>query len=395
MDARLGLRSLLAPVAAGALLAGAAPAAADSAPELRSAKFAKPAIVGRTATLRLRAVDKERTVSGAVVAFAGEGSYGTSACRPEVHVPAPDERGRRRGGRARAGKTSTISVPHRFRTAGPRSMLVRLDSSGCGGGGGVLLQPFTVTPVAAGDSPQEPVADGSPVSILGSLLGGGGNGGGGDGGGAGGSGVDLPPGITDPKDALPGVGPLPPLPKAPDGPVELPKTEDVVPALPKLPRAVAAAACANADLVPTARNRRKIVRATLCLVNAERAAHNLGRVRLNRRLSRAATAHSRDMVSRNYFGHIAPDGGDLVKRLVGSRWLPRPPGWQAGENIAFGETPLSTPRATVEGWMASSGHRENNLDPIWRLAGIGVIPSVPSGPSSGLPGATYTAIFGR
>jgi uncharacterized protein YkwD len=388
MDARRALRSLLVPLTGGALLAGAAPAAADSAPELRSARFAKPAIVGRTATLRLRAVDKERTVSGAVVAFAGEGSYGTSACRPEANAPASDERGRRRGGRSRAGRASTISVPHRFTAPGPRPMLVRIDSSGCAGGGGVLLQPFTVTPVAPGEPPQEPVASGSPVSILGSLLGTGA-----PSGGEGGSGVNLPPGVTDPNDALPDVGPLPVLPKAPSSPVELPKTEDVVPALPGLPRAVAAAACANADLVPTATNRRRIVRATLCLLNAERAAHNLGRVRLNRRLSRAATAHSRDMVARNYFGHVAPDGGDLVKRLIGSRWLPRPPGWEAGENIAFGETPLSTPRATVAGWMASSGHRENNLDPIWRLAGIGVVPAVPgSGP---LPGATYTAIFGR
>src|SRR5688500_15037377 len=123
-------RALLPAAAAGAaLLAGAPGAVADSAPELREARFSDPAVRGRVATLRLRATDRERPVTGAVVAFEGEGAAGTSACRTGSA-----------GVRPRRGRTVTLSVPHRFRTTGPRTMVVRLDSAGCEGGGGLLLQ---------------------------------------------------------------------------------------------------------------------------------------------------------------------------------------------------------------------------------------------------------------
>ena len=397
------------------------PALADSAPQLRSTTFSRPAVVGRTAVLRMRATDTERAVSGAVVAFAGEGSYGTSACR----LPsAPRRRGTRRG------DLVTLSVPHRFRSTGARGMLVRLDSGGCSGEGGALLQSFTVTPVQPGEPPQDPVPAGSPISILASVVTA--ATGSGTVGGTGGSGVVLPPGVTDPIESLPGIEglpsiggttlpsdpteplpdpnlplpdpnlplpdpnlplpPPPPLPPVPDPTEPLPDPTEPLPDLP-LPRAhVAGGGCADADTVPTRTNLRSIRRATLCLINRERTSRGLRRVRVNRRMARAAAAHSFDMVARGYFAHNSPSGESLTQRLQRARWLPRAGNWSAGENIAFGETPLSTPRATVDGWMQSTGHRENNLDPAWRLAGIGVIPAVPGMP---LSGATYTAVFGK
>ena len=370
--------ALLAFVVTAPLGAGAPPAVADSAPELRGARFAKPAIAGRTAMLQLRAADRERPVSGAVVSFAGEGTYGTSACRPA---------GRRT--RTGPGRTVTLSVPHRFAAPGPRGLLVRVDSGSCSEGGGAVLQPFTVTPVAPGERPVEPEPAGPPLPIQASVIAAG------AGQQSGGAGVTLPPGATDPLPTLPGVAPLPtlpgdPLPATPPPTVEPPPIPQ--PELPGVPRAFAAAGCRNADLVPAPGNLARIRRATLCLVNADRAAAGLRRLRPNRRMARAATLHSRDMVARNYFGHLSPEGADLTKRLIATKWLPRPPGWLAGENIGFGETPLSTPRATVVGWMQSTGHRENNLDRTWRLGGIGVAVGVPG---MGTSGATYTALYGR
>ena len=356
----------------------APPAAADSAPELRSVTFVKPAVVGRNATIELRATDAERAIGGAVVSFAGEGTYGTSACRPA---------GRR--SRLGPGRTVTVTVPHRFASTGPRGMLVRVDSGSCTDGGGTVLQPFTVTPVQPGETPVQPEPAGPPVPILASIVAAGGATRPADG-----SGVSLPPGVTDPLPTLPGVEPLPtlpgdPLPEAPPPPGDgLPE----VPDLPGLPRAFAAAGCRDADLVPAPNNLARIRRATLCLVNVERRANGLRRLRTNGRMARAATLHSTDMVARAYFAHLSPEGGDLVARLRKTRWLPRPPGWLAGENIGFGETPLSTPRATVVGWMESTGHRENNLDKAWKVGGIGVAVGVPG---AGTSGATYTALYGR
>ena len=377
---------MLLAFAALAPLGTAPSAAADSAPQLSSVTFAKPAIVGRTATLQLRATDRERSVSGAVVSFAGEGTYGTSACRPS-----------RRRTRTGAGRTVTLTVPHRFSGTEPRGMLVRVDSGGCSAGGGAVLQPFTVTPVQPGETPKQPEPAGPPVPILASVIAAG------TAESTGGTGVTLPPGVTDPLPTLPGVAPLPtlpgdPTPELPPPPVEPPPLPveppplPEVPGLPSLPRAFAAAGCRDADLVPTPRNLARIRRATLCLVNVERRAHGLRTLRANRRLARAATMHSRDMVSRGYFAHLSPEGNDLTKRLIAAKWLPRPPGWLAGETSGFGETPLSTPRATVIGWQQSTGHRENNLDKVWRIGGIGVAVGVPG---LGTSGATYTALYGR
>ena len=347
-------------VAAGcallATLGGAGPAGAASAPELRGARFVKPAVVGRTATLELRAVDRERFVSGAVVAFAEEGVYGTSVCRPGADVPPPPEpepgpgRGRADQKKTGPGLESTLSVPHRFKTKGPRAMLVKLDSAGCQGGGGVLLQPFTVTPVEHGKAPKPPELTGSPLTVLGTLE---------------------PPAL-------------------PADPIEPDRGGGTDSRPPRPPHAIAAAGC-EADLQPTPTNGARVRAATLCLINAERAPRGLRTLRMNRRMSRAARVHSRNMVDRAFFAHISPDGGDLARRLTAARWLPRRGTWSAGENIAFGEAPLSSPRATVDGWMQSTGHQENILDPTWRIAGVGVAFGVPG---SRISGATYTMVFG-
>jgi uncharacterized protein YkwD len=130
-------------------------------------------------------------------------------------------------------------------------------------------------------------------------------------------------------------------------------------------------------------------RATLCLLNAERRARGLGRLRPERRLRVAALRHSRDMVEREFFEHENPDGERHDSRVVRAGY-PFTGGSITGENLATGERESSTPAVIVDGWMHSPGHRRNILRPEFREIGIGIVPRMEGGGEGG----TYTTVFG-
>lgn len=44
-----------------------------------------------------------------------------------------------------------------------------------------------------------------------------------------------------------------------------------------------------------------------------------------------------------------------------------------GENLYIGEDRLGAPRAAMDGWLNSPGHRENLFEPTWRSEGIAVV----------------------
>jgi uncharacterized protein YkwD len=133
---------------------------------------------------------------------------------------------------------------------------------------------------------------------------------------------------------------------------------------------------------------RKAELATLCLLNAERRARGLGRLRENRALRRAALRHSEDMVERDFFEHGNPDGVGPHERIVRAGYTLRRTGFSTGENLATGDP--GTPAAMVDGWMHSPGHRRNILRRSFDEIGIGIVPRHQEG---GL-GATYTTTFG-
>jgi len=147
--------------------------------------------------------------------------------------------------------------------------------------------------------------------------------------------------------------------------------------------------CPGADTAPTAHNLRQERAATLCLLNAQRAARGLRPLRANARLAIAAERHSADMAVHHYFAHVAPSGLDPVARLERIGYVAGSGSWTVGENIAWGGGPLASPRAIVKMWMHSPGHRANILQRSFREIGVGVVPSAPDG-----PGATYTTDFG-
>lgn len=154
----------------------------------------------------------------------------------------------------------------------------------------------------------------------------------------------------------------------------------------------ASASCTGADARPGQTARAELARTTVCLVNDERSQRGLRRLTLDRRLSSAARAHTRDMVHRRYFAHVSRSGGDVVDRLNRVGYMRGASRWLVGENLAWGGGSRSTPREIMRSWMHSPGHRRNVLDSRFRELGIGVLAGSPV--EAGAISATYTTTFG-
>jgi uncharacterized protein YkwD len=100
-------------------------------------------------------------------------------------------------------------------------------------------------------------------------------------------------------------------------------------------------------------------------VNRIRAEHGLPNVSVDDLLSRAALSYARDMATRRFFGHFAPDGSSLPDRLarVGFVWT------VAAENIALD---ADEPHANAA-LLGSPVHRANILDPRVRKIGVAAL----------------------
>jgi uncharacterized protein YkwD len=127
------------------------------------------------------------------------------------------------------------------------------------------------------------------------------------------------------------------------------------------------------------------------LVNAQRAQHGLRALRTSRHLAAAARRHSRDMVRRNYFEHVSPDGRTVADRVKRTGYLRGSRNWALGEDIGWGTGSLATPAAIVQGWMNSPPHRAVILGRRYREAGVGIAPGTPTGAGGG---ATFTLDVG-
>jgi uncharacterized protein YkwD len=159
---------------------------------------------------------------------------------------------------------------------------------------------------------------------------------------------------------------------------------------PTVPVAVGAG-CANAGANPAPDTLGAMPAAVLCLLNGERAGHGLPPLRSNRPLRTAATSMATQMVKQQFFGHVTPSGADLLDRIRRTGYVHG--NWVLGENLAWGNGPLATPQAIVNGWMNSPDHRANILYGRFKDIGIGVQLGAPRSDLSG--GATYVTDFGR
>jgi uncharacterized protein YkwD len=160
------------------------------------------------------------------------------------------------------------------------------------------------------------------------------------------------------------------------------------------PKPASEGPCPDSYMVPAPGNLELIREATLCLINEERGSHGEAPLRYNRALENAAQGHTEDMVDRDYFEHVAPSGSTPLERIEASGYIHSSRvGYAIGENIAWGSLSLATPKAIVDAWMNSPGHRANILDAQYRETAIGVVANLPSSLSR-QDGAIYTQDFG-
>lgn len=102
------------------------------------------------------------------------------------------------------------------------------------------------------------------------------------------------------------------------------------------------------------------------LTNEKRAQNGIAPVSLNSTLSQAAQAKGADMLNKDYWAHVAPDGTQPWKFFIDFGYRYR----YAGENLARDFT--NAPSA-VDAWMASPSHKENLLNPKYKDIGIAVV----------------------
>ena len=104
------------------------------------------------------------------------------------------------------------------------------------------------------------------------------------------------------------------------------------------------------------------------LVNDVRKANGLKPLLQDWQLSRVARYKSQDMRDLGYFSHTSPTYGSPFNMMKSFGISYK----TAGENIAKG---YATPKAVVDAWMNSPGHRANILNPSYTHIGVGFIAS--------------------
>ena len=102
------------------------------------------------------------------------------------------------------------------------------------------------------------------------------------------------------------------------------------------------------------------------LVNEARAKNGLKALTYDWELGRVARYKSQDMKDNRYFSHTSPTYGSPFQMMKSFGISYR----SAGENIARGQ---ATPKAVVDAWMNSPGHRANILNSSFTHIGVGYI----------------------
>jgi uncharacterized protein YkwD len=107
-------------------------------------------------------------------------------------------------------------------------------------------------------------------------------------------------------------------------------------------------------------------------LNKIRVQHGLVPLKLNARLTAAATQHSREMGADGYFQHNSNDGMLFWKR-IGHWYASSGYGyWSVGENLLW-SSPDVDPAGAMQLWMNSPEHRANILSARWREIGVSAV----------------------
>lgn len=129
---------------------------------------------------------------------------------------------------------------------------------------------------------------------------------------------------------------------------------DRIETVPSTPTATQPAALGNVE------------RELLALVNAERQRAGVRPLTLNSRLTTAAQRHAEDMARTRQFSHTGSNGSSVGDRAAASGYRSS----YVGENIGMGYVNAA---AVMNGWMNSTGHRQNILNSNYTELGVGLI----------------------
>jgi uncharacterized protein YkwD len=164
------------------------------------------------------------------------------------------------------------------------------------------------------------------------------------------------------RDGPDAAGPI--SPSAPSRPVVTPPSQPSAPPRPTATRPRPVSPTPSRPAAP-ANTLAAFEDEVLALTNAERAKVGCAALRLNTALRTAARNHSTDMARNNYFSHTGRNGSSPGDRMRAAGY-DTSRGW--AENIAAG---YRTPAAVMDGWMNSTGHRNNILNCNLRALGVG------------------------
>jgi len=120
------------------------------------------------------------------------------------------------------------------------------------------------------------------------------------------------------------------------------------------------------------------------LANSSRAAVNISALEANPALSQVAEDKARDILNKQYFAHVNPDGKTPWEFLRGRSYVYI----MAGENLAMD---FASAEEVNDGFMSSPTHRANILNPMYTEIGV----AVEQGIYEGRPSIVVVQYFGR
>jgi uncharacterized protein YkwD len=110
------------------------------------------------------------------------------------------------------------------------------------------------------------------------------------------------------------------------------------------------------------------------LHNKARTERGLKALCVHPALTRAARAHSKEMLDKDYTSHNSFNGETIQQRLERFGYTFDGYSYYAiGENITWGCGSYGAPDRRFKWWMSSSSHRSNILSKKFREVGIGVL----------------------
>lgn len=118
--------------------------------------------------------------------------------------------------------------------------------------------------------------------------------------------------------------------------------------------------------------------------NKARQSNDLGALTINQKLNKAAYLKAKDMLDKEYWGHVSPDGTEPWYWFSEAEYNYL----KAGENLARN---FHTAEAVNTAWMESPDHRRNILEPDYTEVGY----AIASGTIKGESTTIIVALYGR